>query len=768
MTECLDGKANYAGRQSRIAEISGDEIKELAVSHVQSLHEMFDASAFPTTPFMSDSPQQRNSSGLRHPIHGEPDKKSLFQKLRGTPAVDRQLPAASPRRTNWPIDDNMENKISSSYWEPSKPYNGFSTVLDDGDEVSTNNGPSENPILQYGPKDSYESWTSAPSVSHTLSPDILAPMASWPVTNIVNPSSPNSGLAPLPSSTLAPLSPTTKYIYPPSTIVSPDTMTWDGSESVIREHYEEAAGDWVAHTSSPLQSMPTEHNNTRSASTYIKSNLLTLSPVHDGMASKASRTQQTKDNVSPQSIRSLHSRCESKESDALSVSTQPHHSRTYPFDSEDFVQSNYPDESIESKESSSMIQPIMTPIDTSRLANPDFLPTVSSASSPTNTRMQPSSQSEDGSLLPPEPTWSATAFHPSSFSETFNHQTSVVTGPTLQDNDNWETNVDYMLGTLPSTLNRLNSSIIDTGEIDAAWDVDMGEGLPWKYEEDGKLRQEQNQDFERSDVGQLLSLADVQLRRPLNNPISPGMSESHCTRPQQDWNDGHLQPAPQDHSHDFVTRQALSVKSQPHCFNHEPLLVSNLAPKQTQVEELRKLFRIINFRWMQKIEPFSKLWLRCSTLSASSLFERAVQTLKKFISGESAQSFEDIFAVTHWAFAAGWYLHWQQTDYSFNALRDDALHQLQHALSNDEDKVLFLDAMNSAWFSELEPTQSPNSSRYTNFGSVVPKMSHYLGVQETLWDTLRESKFFKDCIGFLDGKSIRSQLETYRDFLILS
>ena len=772
MTGCADGKANYADRQSRIAEISGDEIKELAVSHnnvVQSSHEMFDVSAFPTKAFMSESPQQRYSSGLRHPIHGEPDKKSLFQKLRGTPATDRQLPAASPCRTNWPIDHNMENRISSSYWESSKPDNGFRTVLDDGDEVPINNGSSENPILQYGPKDSHESWTSAPSMSHTLSPDDLAPMISWPVTDIASPSSPNSGLAPIPSSTLSTLSPTAKYIYPPSTIVSPDTMTCDDSDSVTGEHYEEAAGDWVAHTLSPFQSMLTEHNNTRSDFTYVESNPLTLRPVYDGMKSKASKPQQTKDSVPPQSIRSLHSRCESKESDAPSVSTQPHHSRTYPFDSEGFIQSNHSDESIQSKVSSSMIQSIVAQIDTSRLANPDSLPTVSSASPPTDTRMQPSSQSEDGSLLSLEPTRSATAFHASFFSETFNHQTSVVTGPTLQemligDNDTWETNVDYTLGTLPNTFDRLNSIIKDTGEIDAAWDIDMGEGLPWKYEENGKLRQEENQDFERSDVGRSLSLADVQLRRSLNNSTSPGISESHCTRPQQGWNDGRPQPAPQDYSRDFAASQELSVKSQPHCFNHEPLLVSDLAPKQTQVEELRNLFHIIHFQWMQKIEPSSKLWLRCSTLSASSLFERAVQTLKDFILGGSAQNFEAIFAVTHWAFAAGWYLHWQQTDYSFNALRDDALHRWQHALSNDEDKVLFQDAMNSAWLPELDPTQSPNSSCQTDFSSAVPKMSHYLGVHETLWDSLRGSKLFKDCIGFLDGKSIRSQLETSSDF----
>lgn len=341
----------------------------------------------------------------------------------------------------------------------------------------------------------------------------------------------------------------------------------------------------------------------------------------------------------------------------------------------------------------------------------------------------------------------------------------------MGDADSWETNTKGSCETPSTTSGRIDSTMIGDVRVEPAWDVETREGKPWKHQEDGKVRaQEVNiQQLERSDVGQSTSFPDIQLQSPLDNLIARVASELDSTSPQTYPNDGHRHPAPQNHSRDCATSQALSTKPLPHCFNHNALLVSNSASasKQLQVEELQELFRVINNEWMRRMEPLPQLWLPCSELSISSLFERAVRTLKDFTWGRCALNFEDVFATMHLAFAAAFSLHWQQDFYSWNALCADAL-QWQHALSDDEDKVLFLSAMSRWWLHELEPTPLFISSYYTSFGSVTPQGSAYCGDQKTLPEILRNTEIFKVCIGFLDGKSIRYQFKAYCDHSNLS
>ena len=138
------------------------------------------------------------------------------------------------------------------------------------------------------------------------------------------------------------------------------------------------------------------------------------------------------------------------------------------------------------------------------------------------------------------------------------------------------------------------------------------------------------------------------------------------------------------------------------------------------------------------------LWSFCSTLSSSNLFHRAIRTFKNFIRGIPAEGFEDVFALVHLAFAAAFSLNWQQDDYFFSALCDDAL-QWQHALPHDEDKTRFLNAMN-CW---------RLSSR-----SMTPQESLYCGDQQTLRNRLKTGEVFKACVAFVDSKWIKFWLKT--------
>ena len=773
----VDEKNSYTGRQSRIAEVYGCEVSklssELPVSHKRMLHEIDDSSALPTQPSTSVSLQRRSSPELLHPINSGPERNSLWERMRGMPAADRHRSGTSPRRSNWLTMDDTENATSLSSQGPSNPDGSRDTVPDHGHQVPTSNVSSDDPAIQDEQNDPTQLWTSVDPMSHTLSPNTTTDS---PIANVVSPSSPITGLTSPPSDMLSPVSPIVKYVYPPSTIVSPATVTRDDTSPGTEEHLEEAGAGWIPLSSWRLQLMPKESDDTRSASSSLNPHPSSLQTVNDSMELSSSLAQQIEDGMPQQSLRSVHRQYQFEESEMPSVYSQPDQLRTYAFDSEGLIHSDYSEGPPEPEASLLMTQPMVTRVDTSRSDNQGSLPNVSTSASPPNSRMASSSQPNFGVLSPPEANRPATSFHFPSFPNPFSHQTSILTGPTMQememgDADTWETNAKGNCETPSTMFGRVDSTMIGDGRVEPAWDAAMRESQLWKHQEDGKVReQEANiQEFERSDVGRSTSFPDMQLQSPLDNLIARIAFELNSTSPQAYPNDGCRHPAPQHHSRDCATSQALSAKSQPHCFNHNALLVSNSAsaPKQVQVEELQELFRVINEEWMRRMEPLPQLWLPCSELSVSSLFERAIRTLKDFTEGRCALDFEDVFAMMHLAFAAAFSLHWQQDFYSWNAFCDDAL-QWQHALSDDEDKVLFLSAINRWWLHELWPTPLLASSCYTSFGNVTPQGLLYCGDQKTLPEILRNTEVFKVCIGFLDGKSIENQFKAYCDYSNLS
>ena len=296
--------------------------------------------------------------------------------------------------------------------------------------------------------------------------------------------------------------------------------------------------------------------------------------------------------------------------------------------------------------------------------------------------------------------------------------------------------------TTPSKADLANEK---DSRLDAFGNAENQGGLLGIHEEDDIMTHGQDEmihDLEQSNARRPFPCPDVQPESPFGRLIATITSELDSTNPQRCPKDRGRQPRAQHHRGDFAPSEALSTKKVPHCFDHEPLLVSSVPSKQEQVEELRKLFCVLNQEWMRTMTLSTEIQLQCHPLN---LFERAVRTLRQFICGIFAQTFEDIFAVVHLAFAAALVLHWQQDFYPWKALYDDAL-EWQHAISSDEDKILFLDAMNHWWRSELEYTPLLHS--------ITPQGSLDCGDKETLSTILRSGEVSKVCIEFLDSKSI--------------
>ena len=717
MAGWVDEKAGCPGHQSRIVEAYGGETANLK-SIVWPLHEMEDPSvlvemAEPSVPLTKPLPsvplQPRSSPELRDPIKSEPDRQSLHQRLGRAPAPHHHRSSANPCRSDWTTVGVTEDATSSSSWRHFSRYGSLivnHSVPNGGDETPNSNAYT----LQGDASAPYQ--PSVHPMSHEVSPEDPAPTTNHALTNAAFPSSPKAALASLPSEMLSPISPIFKDVNPPLTSASSVTLSHHGSSPGTSEHQEENTGCCTLLSSSPSQLMLKEPSNTLFPFDSLDTDIESLVPFYDCMESLAPINSQTENSMSQHSLPVVQSRSKSENLDVPSVSTQSHHLRMCPLDLEGLIPSNGSKKVSEVEKSLSMTQSVVTQVYTPRSENPGFSPTAfSSTSPPQKRRTQLDSQCAINIQSPPNPSRLSTAFHIAPLSTSLNRQLGIVTGPVMEMGGSSNSNTS-------------------------------------------------TQNMEQSDAGQSLSFPESQPWSPLDHSKATTAYDLHSTGLQWYSNDHCPQAAPQHRSRDSGTGQAPFVKWRPYCFDHNSFLVSRLASKQEQVEDHLKLIRAINDEWKQRIdESQPALWSLCSSLSASDLFDRALRTFKNVICDRPVEGFEDVFAIMHLAFAAAFSWTWQQDDYLFSALRDDAL-QWQHALSSDEDKTRFLNAMDCWRLHELEPPPLFASACHTNSRSMTPQKSPYCSDQQTLWDRLKEGEVFKAFIAFVDSKWIRSKLET--------
>lgn len=131
--------------------------------------------------------------------------------------------------------------------------------------------------------------------------------------------------------------------------------------------------------------------------------------------------------------------------------------------------------------------------------------------------------------------------------------------------------------------------------------------------------------------------------------------------------------------------------------DHKSYLGTNPAQTRTQVEQLRELVCIVSSEWMQRLLESRELYIRCSSLSARTLFAKGIYTLKIWLCGKLERTFEEVFSFMHISFAAAFILHHEDESYCWDSFFQDAL-QLQHALVAKEEKLLFLTAMDRWWW----------------------------------------------------------------------
>ena len=700
MAGWVDENAGCPGYQSRILEVDGCQVSAELSADPQSVvcppYEMY---ALPTKSLPSLPLQRGSSPELRHPVHSDPERDSLWQKLRGTAAAHSHRSSADPRRSDWTDVGVTENTTSSLSWRQSMPDGSLYSIPSGGDEIQDNN----TNTLQGDASAPYQ--PNVRLMSQEVSPEDPAPTKHYPLVNAASSSSPEAAFASLPSD-ISPISPIVEHVHPPLTIASSTTLSHHGSSPGTTEHHEENAVDQTSILSSPPQLMPKEPNNALPFFGTRNSDIQSPLPLYDSMQSSVPIVPHTDNGISQLSLPAVQKIYQSEDLNVPSVSTQPPRLRMYLSDQECFIQSNASENVSVVNQSSSMYQSFVAQLYTPRVEKPDLSQIRSSPTSLSqNRRTQPDLQYANKSQSPLEPTQPSSVFHIPPFSLLSNRH---VTEP-----------------------------IMETGDFDHS---DTSTENP-----------------EQSNTGQSFCLLDAQPWSPPNNLIGTNTIDRHSTGLQWDSSDHCPQAASQHQSRDSRTGQTLLFKWRPFCFDHNSFLVSELAPKLQQVEDLQDLIRTINYEWMQRMESQPGLWSFCSTLPSSSLFDRAIRTSKNFICGSPAEGFEDIFALMHLAFAAAFSLTWQQDDYSFSSLCDDAL-QWQHALPRDEDKTRFLDSMDCWRLHELEPPPLFTNVCHSNLRSMMPQEPLHCGNQQTLRDRLSKGEVFKAVIAFVDSKLIRTSI----------
>ena len=240
----------------------------------------------------------------------------------------------------------------------------------------------------------------------------------------------------------------------------------------------------------------------------------------------------------------------------------------------------------------------------------------------------------------------------------------------------------------------------------------------------------------------------------ISGPSKEGKRKDGCIAVSENG----IAPVPQCRSHlSGAHSLSISTESLQHCFEHGSLLVTNSPTKQILVEELRNLVSVVNRHWMQNLVSVPRLWARCSALSLDTLFKDSIGMLRKCFCGRGklSQTFEELFVFVNLAIAAAVFIHYQQGFYCWNTLYNDAL-QWQHALSSDEDKAMFSEAMSL----ELWPGRSLYSTRSANLFDITSREPPFYGDHTSWSDALKSCELLKVCIAFLEGMSMSMSFDT--------
>lgn len=661
-----------------------------------------------------------NHSSVVNRVHGLSNRASVSYSDSET--LECMPTESSPDMYGTPHDTSLDPQSRRE----STIMRSSSTDIEMGDGSLPGNTSSEDPTRSEDLRNHCPIWSS-------VSSSILTPTADYPDSNIVSPSSPNSGFSSPLSSMFSPISPIADCVSQPSRFVFPVTLARDGPDLGTAKHHEDVASGWSFPSPSPPESKPKELNHTRCAFDTSEPRFPVQRPVSDGMVFLASRVQWTKDSMPQQHFHRCHHRFQSEGWSAPSVSTRLRQSILKSSNMESSTYSSAIDESSESDGPSSMIKSIVTPDDTPNSRSLVLIPSVSSSAAPA-LDIHMDSNFIDGNIgtLRTEMLMQMPMphFRPIDI-DANDHPFHELPSPVGGEDQPTHLNSPYSSGRWSSI---------------ASWNGRQMDVPPlFSFRNDISSHDYESEEANPNSRTSRATLTNITSNRALSQSQGREGHESggEVASSESDDTSAHqcrpILPSP--------LQSPYAAKMPPHCFDHGSLLVTHSPSKEIQVETLQALVGAVNNDWMKRLKSVPELWQRCRPLSARILLEKGIRTLREYFRGKVTQTFEDVFAFIHLAFATAFPLHCQQ---NLDGFYDDAL-QWQHTLPNTEDKVMFLKAMGRwSWLPELQLNPLLNSSRHTSFGTNTLRESFNYSDQTDLLDILSNSEVFKACKGFLD------------------
>ena len=173
----------------------------------------------------------------------------------------------------------------------------------------------------------------------------------------------------------------------------------------------------------------------------------------------------------------------------------------------------------------------------------------------------------------------------------------------------------------------------------------------------------------------------------------------------------------------------------------------SLASARISIQELFGLVGIFNGEWLQQLRPKHQLLARCLRLSPSALVDRGFSALQQCFESSSKNSFENLFALVHVAFALAYMLHKNDDFYYWDGLFNHLL-QWQHLLSIEDDKKCFQMTMD-----QLSGERRHELIDISKGSGLLDQMSY-----KRTPSMLRNGPAMQDCTTFLDSKSSSSTM----------
>ena len=209
---------------------------------------------------------------------------------------------------------------------------------------------------------------------------------------------------------------------------------------------------------------------------------------------------------------------------------------------------------------------------------------------------------------------------------------------------------------------------------------------------------------------------------------------------------------------------------------------------KSRIEDLRETVGILNKEWLRRCQSISDLSLRASILSPQLLLDKGARTLQLIYKGVLPGTFDAVFALAHFACAAAYLIHGDNSSYCWNEFFQHVLN-LQNLLDHASDARLFVQLVNLLFWPQCSLTQHSCGKYFLDgsSGTFAPLRRAVLGLDGrsltesrdshtprflkkpapmTFLQSLKSSAVFQECSRFLDGKLSLNICSTSHDLSV--